>query len=283
MAFVRFRGRPDLPGKPPKRSMPVAPPFSIDPKSRSLAYCQTHKCGLSGRGWTSEPKEVLGFRQSPSCQNPNPFNNSIDQDLNVPTTRSEFLCFATLFQGSVIAAALGLAWISGVNPFQGAQISVEAVLLAMGYTVPMVILFGITYRFAIGPLRVMKRLLVTSLGPLLDACCWYDLIWVALLAGTSEELMFRGVIQKWLHGSGIGISLLVSNVLFGLCHAVTPTYAVLAGLLGSYLGLAYVLHDNLVIPILMHALYDYIAFLVVRRTFRLEQQAEEVPQPVDSQ
>jgi hypothetical protein len=59
-------------------------------------------------------------------------------------------------------------------------------------------------------------------------------------------------------------------VIFGLLHFITPTYALLAGLMGAYFGL---LLDatgsrNLLGPILAHGLYDYLAFLVVIRAAR---------------
>jgi hypothetical protein len=72
--------------------------------------------------------------------------------------------------------------------------------------------------------------------------------------------------------------LILSNVIFGLLHCITPTYAILAGLIGVYFGL---LLDatgtpNLLAPILAHGLYDYLAFLVVIRA------AEAMPIVADS-
>jgi membrane protease YdiL (CAAX protease family) len=48
-------------------------------------------------------------------------------------------------------------------------------------------------------------------------------------------------------------------VLFGLLHLVTPTYAVLAALMGGYLGWLYVRTGNLLVAIIVHALYDFFA------------------------
>ena len=77
----------------------------------------------------------------------------------------------------------------------------------------------------------------------------------------SEELLFRGVLHP-LAGP------FWSNVLFGLAHFITPTYAVLAGLLGAYLGGLLELSENLLAPIITHGLYDFLAFLVVARECR---------------
>jgi membrane protease YdiL (CAAX protease family) len=63
---------------------------------------------------------------------------------------------------------------------------------------------------------------------------------------------------------------LITNLLFGLAHAVTPLYVVLAAFLGLYLT-AFMVVDptpNLLIPITAHSLYDLIAFAVVLWDYR---------------
>jgi membrane protease YdiL (CAAX protease family) len=64
--------------------------------------------------------------------------------------------------------------------------------------------------------------------------------------------------------------LIASNVVFGLVHAVTPLYAVLAMVVGVYLSLSVNFggETNLLIPILIHSLYDFFAFVLLMRNFR---------------
>jgi membrane protease YdiL (CAAX protease family) len=52
-------------------------------------------------------------------------------------------------------------------------------------------------------------------------------------------------------------------------HAVTPLYAVLAFLVGIYLGLALDFggNRNLAIPIIIHGLYDFLAFVMLMRAY----------------
>lgn len=185
----------------------------------------------------------------------------------IPDHRREFLRMAALFQGGLLLFALGLAWLAGINLAEQFRFTGTAVAWGVGATVPMLALFTITYFFPIGPLGTIKGFLHEVLGPPLVQCRWYDLVFVALLAGCSEELLFRGVLQSWIGRWGAVAGLLASNVIFGLAHAITPTYAVLAGLLGVYLGLVYTItgEANLVPAILCHTLYDLVAFFVVRR------------------
>lgn len=85
---------------------------------------------------------------------------------------------------------------------------------------------------------------------------------LGVAAGVGEELFFRGVIQYKLscffHDDMVALA--VSSVIFGALHAVTPLYALLATLAGGYFGWIYQVSDNnLVVPIVTHAVYDIAA------------------------
>jgi uncharacterized protein len=57
----------------------------------------------------------------------------------------------------------------------------------------------------------------------------------------------------------------LTAALFGVAHWLTPTYAVLAGLVGAYLGWTLAASGNLLVPIVAHGLYDLIALAVLVR------------------
>ena len=60
-------------------------------------------------------------------------------------------------------------------------------------------------------------------------------------------------------------ALAIASVLFGVCHWLNTTYAILAMLAGLYFGLLLVLTGNLWTPIMAHAAYDFIALLYLVR------------------
>jgi membrane protease YdiL (CAAX protease family) len=195
----------------------------------------------------------------------------------VESTRNQFLLMATVFQGGIALLAFALAWLLGMNPFDGFDVTFEATAIGIGGTIPMFLLFAITYRYPVGPLGRVKRFLVEGLGPCLSECRWYDLVWVAFLAGASEELLFRAVLQRYLTAWGTVPALLISNIVFGAVHAVTLIYPFLAGLLGVYLGSLYQFagSGNLFVPTVAHTFYDFVAFLIVRRTYFIQLASEE--------
>ena len=53
--------------------------------------------------------------------------------------------------------------------------------------------------------------------------------------------------------------------MFGVVHAMTPTYFVLATLAGGYLGWVYAMTGDIAAPIVAHAMYDFVVLLVLVR------------------
>lgn len=188
-------------------------------------------------------------------------------DLNI---RKQFLCVALVFEGGLALLAFALGFATGVNPIHWLVWNWRAALWGVAGALPLFAFFVLAYVAPLRALQEIKRFLLEVLGPALAACRWYDLILLALFAGIGEELLFRGWLQVWMENWGGSVALIGSNIVFGLAHFITPLYAVVAGFLGLYLG---VLFDatgerNLLVPIVTHALYDYLGFLVVVRTWR---------------
>jgi membrane protease YdiL (CAAX protease family) len=100
--------------------------------------------------------------------------------------------------------------------------------------------------------------------PLFENCSVVDFALISVVAGTSEEALFRGVIQPSLgHIVSPWGAIAIAGMLFGLLHLITPTYAALAGLIGVYLGWLMMASENLLLPIAVHILYDFLALTYV--------------------
>jgi hypothetical protein len=181
---------------------------------------------------------------------------------------------ACIFEGSLIGLALVLGWLADINPFASLYFSETAFLHGIIATLPIFIIFLALYQLNIKSLTKIKTLLLDMLGPVLLRYHWTDLLILAAIAGISEEILFRGVIQPWMESSwGMLTGLIVSSILFGLVHAVTLLYFLLATLMSAYLGLLLDVEAsrNLLIPIVTHGFYDFLAFLVIARSYRHQQ------------
>jgi hypothetical protein len=122
-------------------------------------------------------------------------------------------------------------------------------------------------RIRSGPLGRLNAAVDDMLLPLFARCSVIQLAFISIMAGLGEELLFRGVLQPLLIGwLGIAAGLCLASLVFGLLHAVTPSYAVLATLVGAYLGWLALATGNLLGPIIAHALYDFVALVYLMRT-----------------
>lgn len=87
---------------------------------------------------------------------------------------------------------------------------------------------------------------------------------VSLSAGVCEEVLYRGFLMHYLSGSlagspalGSARALLISSTVFGLSHTYQGITGVFrTGLSGLLLGLATLLTGNLLVPIMLHILFD---------------------------
>ncbi|MFU8831096.1 MAG: lysostaphin resistance A-like protein [Wenzhouxiangella sp.] len=174
-----------------------------------------------------------------------------------------------LLEAGLGVLAIVLALLFGLAPWLEFEWTATAWLLGLAATVPMVLsllLLRLTGWHWLSELEdFVRRVLVPWFG---DAP-WWGLALVALAAGIGEELLFRGVVQGGLAGLvGPWGALVIASLLFGLVHAMTRAYFIIATLAGFYLGLLYLWTGNLLIPIVVHFLYDWIALQFYMRRYR---------------
>jgi uncharacterized protein len=91
---------------------------------------------------------------------------------------------------------------------------------------------------------------------------------VALTAGVGEELVFRGLFVAaglGLLGLSPAVAVLAAAVAFGWAHLYQGRRGVaLTAFSAVYLGLLYLLSGSLLMPVLVHASTDAVAFLLLR-------------------
>ncbi len=153
------------------------------------------------------------------------------------------------------------------GPF-GLRLDAAGILWGVAATVPAVLAMVWSLRTSLPPFPRFRRQIESMVLPLFRGCTHWHLAAISLLAGLGEETLFRGVIQPGLAGPlGPVAAVAVTSVLFGLCHFLTPTYALMAALIGLYLGTLTEATGSLMAAVVVHALYDFIAleFLLRRR------------------
>ena len=198
--------------------------------------------------------------------------------MNEPSIDSDnFFKTACYFESSLMLVAVFLGWFADINPVDFIIFNEKVLINGIMGTLPLCIIFLALNQISAESLQKIRQVLQDTLGSSLARRHWTDLFVLAAIAGISEEILFRGVIQPWLENSwGLMAGLLISSLIFGLIHAVTFLYFIMATAVSIYLGL-YLDYDNtrnLLTPIIIHGLYDFFAFVVIVRAYRIEQQTK---------
>ena len=139
------------------------------------------------------------------------------------------------------------------------KLTIQAVFQGLGLGFGISIASSIVYRIWGEYRRSADQYLALVLKPLI----FPDLIWLGLLPGLSEELLFRGVMLPQFGYDWVGI--LLSAACFGVLHMSNFkqwSYVVWATIVGSALGWSAIATGNLLVPIVAHVLTNFISGLV---------------------
>ena len=167
-----------------------------------------------------------------------------------PRRTANITGIAGLFESGLAVVAIVAGYLLNHPPMRTIQWTDEAlpgnalaVLWGGLAVVPMLAGLWVTDRLSFRPFVRLRRLVRRLVVPLFQDASVLELALISLIAGVGEELLFRGLVQDglttWIGGTtGICLGVAASSLVFGLAHALTRTYAVLAALVGVYLARA---------------------------------------------
>jgi membrane protease YdiL (CAAX protease family) len=180
--------------------------------------------------------------------------------------RTVVLALAAGFEGCLFVLALLLGWWLELPPLAHWEWDPIAAIVGMAAVLPLLVFYWLGMRWPLGPLRRIKHFLEEFVRSFFRPLTPLDLALIALLAGLGEEALFRAVVQEYLaRWLGPWPGLLLASGLFGLAHCVTLTYALVAALVGLYLGGLWLLTGNLLSVVLTHAVYDFVVLVLLCR------------------
>lgn len=135
------------------------------------------------------------------------------------------------------------------------QAGLQGLALGFGITIASSIVYRIWAEYR----RSADQYLSLVLKPLILP----DLIWLGLLPGLSEELLFRGVMLPEFGLDVVGV--LLSSACFGVLHLSSLkqwSYVVWATIVGAALGLSAIWTGNLLVPIVAHVITNLVSGLI---------------------
>ena len=183
----------------------------------------------------------------------NPNNPEIE-----PLTRTQIL--VVMGVTAVILLIISKVWqqLGNVSILQ-LDFTWNSLLLGGGLAAGIIAASSIIYQIWPAYRRSADLYLELVLKPLI----WPDLIWLGLLPGLSEELLFRGIMLPAL---GLNLSAVVlSSLVFGVLHlsgAQQWPYVVWATVVGFILGYGALITGNLFVPIVAHVLTNLVSSIL---------------------
>jgi uncharacterized protein len=185
-----------------------------------------------------------------------------------PLSRNQILIFMGIT--AIVLMAIAKIWQKlGRVPLLPVQFNTQALFWSLGLAAGITIASSIIYRFWPAYRRSADIYLEMVIKPLE----WTDLIWLGLLPGLSEELLFRGVMLPAL-GLNL-VAVLVSSVLFGVLHLSGNgqwSYVVWAAIVGFALGYCALVTGNLVVPVVAHIVTNLVSGLLWKVKYWQKQQ-----------
>jgi len=182
--------------------------------------------------------------------------------------RISFWWGVSIEMGLLLVAA-GLAWALAVPLWGGWHWSWLDFGWGVAGAVPMLITFRWLMRLEWPALRRIREFLERVICSALGEWSVARMLAISVLAGVAEEVLFRAVLQGGLErGVGAAPALVLAGAVFGICHWITPAYALIAGLMGCYLGGLWWWSGNLLTPVVAHAAYDFVALVWLLRVRR---------------
>ena len=180
----------------------------------------------------------------------NPNNPEIE-----PLSRTQILVFMGIT--AIVLLAIAKIWQRlGAIQLLSIQFSTQALLWSLGLTLGITVASSIIYRLWPAYRRSADVYLELVVKPLM----WTDLIWLGLLPGLSEELLFRGVMLPAL---GLNLTaVFISSVLFGVLHLSGNgqwPYVVWAAIIGFALGYCALITGNLAVPVVAHIITNLVS------------------------
>jgi membrane protease YdiL (CAAX protease family) len=167
----------------------------------------------------------------------------------------------------LLAAALEWEYWRHVGLWQVWRWSLWCVPWSVLAALPSVVLIGLLespLRQRVRWLQEFREHMTTSFAAFLGALRWPEMVILSGLAGFSEEVFFRGILQQ-------EIGAVYASLVFGMLHAISLPYIVWATLMGGYLGWLLQVTQTLWVPILTHTIVDIIGLWYIRRIATLRQ------------
>lgn len=176
---------------------------------------------------------------------------------------SKSFALVLLSQLAIVALGVFFIWAFGVQIPDANVGWLQAAAIGSLLAMTTLLLFALIYRFGgkFAQMLVNDSLRVSAI---FSRYSWVHFACVAALAGVGEELLFRGFLQTWLSNHfAITWAILVASIIFGLLHYLSHAYFISVTFMSVAFGVGYYITDSLLMVMVWHGVYDFVALIVL--------------------
>jgi len=174
-------------------------------------------------------------------------------------TRRQLLLTTLMMEGGLVCFAVFLGRWQGIHFWEDLNYGSIQVVIGIACSIPLLALVLLLHKIPIKALDQTRSDFDMVIAMFKNATV-LDILVVSIMAGVCEEALFRGFLQPWI---GVFVSptgtIFLIAILFGLAHCVSRSYFVFAFLMSVALSTQLHHFDNLVVPVVTHATYDFLA------------------------
>ena len=193
----------------------------------------------------------------------------------------QLLRFGLLLEMGLLGLALIIDWVAQFSDPNQPLLEmlrtdwVRQSLIGSAAALPLLLLPLLAEFVPIGFFRHLQLVADQLLTPLFRSVPIWKYLLLSIAAGVGEEMLFRWCIQGGVTAlfadsqTGLIVGILVASGLFGICHWISPTYALATFLVGLYLGWLMSYAGSVIAPIICHALYDFVALIYLGKIRQL--------------
>jgi membrane protease YdiL (CAAX protease family) len=180
--------------------------------------------------------------------------------------QKELVLTVIVVESLLFLLASGWAYFARINPFLNIKLDFSDILFAV-----LCSFFLLTVNFLV--INIFSKYIAffrylkeeyNEITPVAANVTFPGALIVALFSGIAEEFLFRGILQ-------IQFGIIIASIIFGMFHIgnkKTFWYGIYAVLIGFYLGWLYHITGNLLVPIIIHCLNNFLALFYMRYYYK---------------
>jgi len=187
-------------------------------------------------------------------------------DNNTEIKQKDLLSIVIIVEGMIFVFAVIWAYFSKINPFGKIYFDISDIFYSLLFGLIILAINFFSINIISKYVYFFKKLKESydDMSMIANNVNLWGALVIAIVSGFSEEFLFRGILQEQF-------GIIIASVFFGLFHIgnkKTFYYGIYAIFIGFLLGYFYLTTENLLVPIIVHVLNNFLALPYMRYYYR---------------